>query len=315
MHATSVEISALTHLARLDPSEKASYIVELKSIRAGVKRQIEIIELLDSSSDDEKAPSTAPKIKSLSKSRATPKSAKLVNKKSKPTVVNKKPKSVSEVLLASSSDDDSLATSVLLANIRKKPSLKDPPPPAAVSVAIGAVNPTAILNQDNEEDKSVNLLDPETQEDSLNLLEPETQAVNEQRAPLVASIASVPPVAYVNPFAPVDQGLSLPGNRPYVLNAYSQSSMSQLTQHSAFPNNQWNSSFDPLCRVLSDQEKMNMLMAAYNGNSQGYNYGLNPLPSFGNPNLQSNNNNNHNNNNNKDTNTNNSNNYTNNNDN
>jgi hypothetical protein len=32
MHATSVEILSLTHLARLDPSEKASYIAELNSI-------------------------------------------------------------------------------------------------------------------------------------------------------------------------------------------------------------------------------------------------------------------------------------------
>jgi hypothetical protein len=81
MHATSVEISALTHLARLDPSEKANYIAELKSIKEGVKRQIEIIELLDSS-DDETSPTIASnKTKSASKSRATPKSAKLVSKK------------------------------------------------------------------------------------------------------------------------------------------------------------------------------------------------------------------------------------------
>jgi hypothetical protein len=88
MHATSVEISALTHLARLDPSEKATYIAELKSNRAGVKRQIEVIQLLDSS-DDEHDPTTASKTKSASKSRSTPKSAQLINKKTHTSIANK----------------------------------------------------------------------------------------------------------------------------------------------------------------------------------------------------------------------------------
>jgi hypothetical protein len=189
------------------------------------------------------------------------------------------------VLLASSSDDDSEDTSVLLANICKKPALKDPPCPIDISVATVAVKPKPTKMNDIDDEESVNLLDPETQDGSVNELVLETQDVTVQPTPSIASVASIPSIAThasINPFVPINHGLSLPGNLPFTLNAFSQQNMSQLTQHSAFvPNNQWNNSIDPLCRGLSEQQQQQLLMTAYNGNAHGFNYGQNPLPGFG----------------------------------